>query len=295
LAVLLLLAAPTAVQAQFSYIINADNTVTITGLTAGSGGAVTIPATTNGLRVTSIAMNAFLNCHSLTSVTIANGVTSIGANAFEGCSLTNVAIPDTNLGDYAFEHSDLTSLTIPDSVTNIADFAFAVSDLTSLTIANGVTTIGEAAFADNNLASVTIPGSVTNIREGAFANNSLTSVFFTGSAPIADSSVFSGNNNPTVYYLPGTTGWSSPFASRQALLWNALIQTNATNFGVQSNQFGFYITGTFYIPIVVEACTNLANPVWIPIQTFTLTSGLAYFSEPLQTNNSGRYYRISSP
>ena len=55
LAVLLLLAAPTAVQAQFSYIINADNTVTITGLTAGSGGAVTIPATTNGLRVTAYA------------------------------------------------------------------------------------------------------------------------------------------------------------------------------------------------------------------------------------------------
>ena len=75
----------------------------------------------------------------------------------------------------------------------------------------------------------------------------------------------------------------------------APIQTSGTNFGVRSNQFGFNITGTPYIPIVVEASTNLAGPVWIPIQTLTLTSGMVYFSEPLQTNSSGRYYRISSP
>jgi hypothetical protein len=31
------------------------------------------------------------------------------------------------------------------------------------------------------------------------------------------------------------------------------------------------ITGTTNIPIVVEDRTNLANPVWIPLQTLTLT------------------------
>jgi hypothetical protein len=45
----------------------------------------------------------------------------------------------------------------------------------------------------------------------------------------------------------------------------------------------------------VEACTNLANAMWTPLLTLTLTNGLFYFSEPLQTNNTGRYYRISSP
>ena len=64
---------------------------------------------------------------------------------------------------------------------------------------------------------------------------------------------------------------------------------------VQNNQFGFNVTGTVNIPIVIEACTNLANPVWTPLLTGTLTNGLLYFSEPLQTNLSGRYYRISSP
>jgi hypothetical protein len=46
---------------------------------------------------------------------------------------------------------------------------------------------------------------------------------------------------------------------------------------------------------VVEACTNLASPVWVPLQTNSLTNGSFYFSEPLQTNVSGRYYRVVSP
>jgi hypothetical protein len=45
----------------------------------------------------------------------------------------------------------------------------------------------------------------------------------------------------------------------------------------------------------VEACTNLATPVWTPLQTLTLTNGSFYFTEPFQTNSAARYYRISSP
>jgi hypothetical protein len=79
------------------------------------------------------------------------------------------------------------------------------------------------------------------------------------------------------------------------VLWNPLIQTGDGNFGVQNNQFGFDITGTAGIPIVVEACTNLANPVWTPLTNVTLTGGQFYFSEPLQSNASGRYYRVNLP
>jgi len=55
------------------------------------------------------------------------------------------------------------------------------------------------------------------------------------------------------------------------------------------------ITGTTNIPIVVEACTNLASPVWTPLQTVTLTNGLFYFSDPQWTNYSGRFYSIQMP
>jgi hypothetical protein len=83
-------------------------------------------------------------------------------------------------------------------------------------------------------------------------------------------------------------------------LWNPLAQTSSTSFGVLTNQFGFNITGSSNLVIVVEACTNLANSSWTPVGTNTLntfigTNGTSYFSDPQWTNNPGRFYRLRSP
>ena len=59
--------------------------------------------------------------------------------------------------------------------------------------------------------------------------------------------------------------------------------------------FGFNITGAGNMVVVVEACTNLSNPVWQPVQTNTLTGGMSYFSDPQWTNYPGRFYRLCSP
>ena len=64
---------------------------------------------------------------------------------------------------------------------------------------------------------------------------------------------------------------------------------------LQTNQFGFTITGTTNIPILVEACANLASPSWTALQTCTLTNGSIYFSDPQRTNYTARLYRIRSP
>ena len=107
--------------------------------------------------------------------------------------------------------------------------------------------------------------------------------------------VFSGDNNATVYYLPGTTGWGSTFGGRPTVLWNPQVQTGDASFGVRTNRFGFTITGTSNLVIVVEACTNLANPIWSPVGTNTLTGGSSYFSDPQWTNYPARFYRLRSP
>ena len=93
----------------------------------GKDTALTLPANCHGKNY-GIYQYAFYECSSLTSVTIMEGVTSIGDRAFSGCSsLTSITIPDsvTSIGIYAFEGcSRLTSITIPDSVTSIGSSAF---------------------------------------------------------------------------------------------------------------------------------------------------------------------------
>jgi hypothetical protein len=72
------------------------------------------------------------------------------------------------------------------------------------------------------------------------------------------------------------------------------IQTTNASFGVRTNMFGFTIAGPINMPVIVEAATNLANHVWQPLQTNTLTNGSFYFGDAQWTNYPRRFYRIRS-
>jgi len=91
LGVLMLLTLFSAARAQF-VTGTFGNQITITGY-SGTGGAVSIPSTINGLPVTIIDERAFESCLSLTSVTIPNSVLFIGISAFQSCpNLTSLTI-----------------------------------------------------------------------------------------------------------------------------------------------------------------------------------------------------------
>lgn len=115
---------------------------------------------------------------------IKEGVTNIGASAFNGCSsLVSVEIPSsvTSIEKYAFLYcSSLASVEIPNSVTSIGDGAFTYcSSMTSVKMSNSLTSIGSLAFLGcYKLTSVEIPGSVTSMEYGVFTDNGLTSVIF---------------------------------------------------------------------------------------------------------------------
>lgn len=229
------------------------NAITITGFN-GPGGAITIPSTINGLPVTSIGFSAFFDRSTLTSITLPNSVTSIGADAFENCPLTNI--------------------TFGNGLTSIGANAFSsCGGLGSIVIPNSVTSIGEDAF---------------NPCIG------LLNVYFNGNAPSADSSVFWSAVPTSVYYLAGNTGWGATFGGRPAVMWNPAIQTTNASFGITNNQMAFTITGPSNIPIVVQASTNLQAGAWINLQSCTLTNGSITFADPAWTNYPGRFYRISS-
>ena len=277
LPLLSLLTLPAAVQAQFAYTVD-QGKITITGYT-GPGGAVVIPGKTNGHTVISIGDGAFSGRTDLTSITIPDSVTSIGYMAFWDCT-------------------SLASVTIGTNVRLIGMSAFyGCTSLRNLTIPDSVSYIGFSAFeACTSLKTVTMGTGVTDIRGDAFSScGSLTGVYFRGNAPSLAYGTFDDDDNATVYYLAGTTGWGGSFGDRPAVLWDSPVKATAASFGVRTNRFCFNITGTTNIPIVVEACTNLASASWTPLQSCTITNGSIYFSDPQWTNYPARFYRIRSP
>jgi hypothetical protein len=58
----------------------------------------------------------------------------------------------------------------------------------------------------------------------------------------------------------------------------------------------FNLTGPTNTTIVVEACTNLSHPVWLPVATNTFSGiGTSTFSDPKSGSYPSRYYRVRSP
>lgn len=206
---------------------------------------------------------------------------------FDRLQTTLVEYPDGKVGGYVvpagvvsigvsafLECTNLTSVTIPDTVTNIGSQAFGeCSYLSRVTIGNRLATIGDYAF-----------------QYCVF----LKSLYFTGNAPTTNSDVLTGDMFATVYYSPGTTGWGSTYDGLPAVLWNPQVQNDAS-FGLLNNQFGFDISGNSNLVVVVEATTNLLNPVWLPVVTNSLTSGSSHFSDVQSANYPGRFYRLSVP
>ena len=142
--------------------------------------------------------------------------TSIGMEAFAGCdSLTSIDIPSgvTSIGDYAFVNcTRFTSIDIPNGVTTIGSGVFqGCTSLTSCTIGSGVTSIGTQAFIGcSSLTSVTIGSGVTSIGDYAFNNcTNLTSIVSNATtAPTIQNSTFNGvKANGTLTVPSGSTGY----------------------------------------------------------------------------------------
>ena len=152
--------------------------------------------------VTSIGNNAFYYCYSLASVSIPSGVTSIGSSAFQYCyALASVSIPSgvTSVGSNAFSGCySLASVSIPSGVTSISNSAFyGCYSLASVSIPSGVTSIGSNVFQYcYSLASVSIPSGVTS-----FGNNALHSCYSLVSVSIPSGVTSIGSN--AFYYCYG--------------------------------------------------------------------------------------------
>ncbi len=178
----------------YIFYVDEDNIELLVYL--GDETAITLPSDYEGKNY-KIGDYAFFGCSSLTSITIPDGVTSIGDNAFYCRSLTSITIPESvkTIGNDAFSYCrGLTSVTIPEGLTKIGDCAFeGCYSLTSITLPSSLTSIGFGAFRDcYSLTSITLPEGVTEIGYDAFVNcRSLTSVIILGSVTEIEDRAFS--------------------------------------------------------------------------------------------------------
>jgi len=195
-------------------------------------GNLIIPNTVvdNGITytVTAIEPYAFIDCNSLTNVSVPNSVSSIGAGAFQSCgALTNINIPNsvTAINDSTFYYcTSLASISIPNSVTSIGANAFTrCESLTSISIPNSVTFINFYAFYRcSGITSLSIPNSVTFIDAYAFAKcTSLTSLDIPSSVNNIGGHVFENCTSLTSV----TVHWATPLAVINTLFNNVNVSS----------------------------------------------------------------------
>jgi hypothetical protein len=271
--------------------------------------------------VTAVGDSAFSGCDSLAGITVDDANTAYSSTngvLFNKGQTLLIQYPGGKAGTF----------TIPASVTTIQERAFITSyglvaidvdganayysstngvlfskDGTMLiqcpggkageyTVPAGVSNIGKRAFAAcHSLTDVTIPASVTNIGERAFEDGRLTGVYFLGNAPAITGNIFDGcGDDLSVYVLTGATGWDAPFAGYPATPWPPEI--SAAGQDSQTGHFGFQADWVVGMKATFEACTNLVNPDWLPLQTNTFTNASVHFSDPQWTNHPNRFYRL---
>ncbi len=167
-----------------------------------------IPETVNGYPVTGIE-SAFKRHTGIVSVTLPEGLKTIGTSAFEDASnLKKVNIPSTvtSIGDYAFaDCSSLTEITLPEGLTSIGIQSFAnCTGLTEIVFPDGFTSIGDVAFLScAGLAKVKFSDSITKIGSGAFFScTGLTEIDLPERLTIIDVIAFWGCSGLTEIVIP---------------------------------------------------------------------------------------------
>uniref|UniRef100_UPI00259B88D9 leucine-rich repeat protein n=1 Tax=uncultured Porphyromonas sp. TaxID=159274 RepID=UPI00259B88D9 len=180
--------------------------------------SITLP---EGLKT--IGESAFSGCDSLTSITLPMSLTDIGTNPFEGLQLKiNNLSPHFCIEDDVLFTADKNRLvaycssentySVPCTVKTIGDYAFReCKSLTSITLPEGLKTIGSGAFCGcDNLTSITLPKSLTNIEGNPFCGSQQKINNLSPHFCIEDDVLFTADKNRLVAYCSSENTYSVP-------------------------------------------------------------------------------------
>jgi hypothetical protein len=236
------------------------------------------------------------------SYEIPSEVTKLADEAFYGCAaLRSLVIPGSikEFGDLAFlDCAGLTNAVLGEGLKEISYGAFtSCASLTTVSLPETLETIGGFAFSScSNLARLTIPASVTHLDAAVFDGcPNLKSVYFEGKAPSLGFVDPFDDTNGAVYYLAGSSGWSSTFGGRPARLWNPQIRAVGLELGAPRRSVSFEISGAPDLVVRIESAATLSSTSWLSFATVTLTNGAAVLSEAIEANGRSRFYRAMIP
>lgn len=233
--------------------------------------------------VTSVGDCCFRYNHSLASVDLCDGMTSIGRNAFSGTAITSIDIPPsvTFIGNLAFSSSRLISVEVPDTVTSLGKSAFAKCvNLISLKLGNGITVLSQGLIADTVKMETFVYGdNVTVVDRWLTAGSALES-----------------------FYVSPTVRWISPDAFSTFTIDNLkTIDVDPDN-GIYASSDGMLFTKDmtelvrllparnlteYKVPDTVTTISDKAFYNCRALTSLTLCEGLSYIGEAVFGNCAG--------
>ena len=195
----------------------------------------------------------FYNCSSLASVTLPDGLTTIGTNAFRNCySLSSVNIPEsvTTVENNAFQNCS--SLAEPLYSSKLFVF-MPTSKEGTYDVPDGITEIAPYAFRNcYYLTKITIPESVTTVGNYAFQN-------CTGlTEPVYNSTLFACMpvNSTGSYTIPDGIKTVAPYAFNNCnSLINVIVPEGVTSIGEYAFYYCNSLTGVT-LPASTESIGN---------------------------------------
>lgn len=167
-----------------------------------------------------VAPSKYYSEDSLETVSLEEGITSIGDYAFAYCSkLANITMSNTitSIGNYAFYHSSLTNILIPDSVISIGDYAFGIRSLENIVLGDNLQYIGGDVFDINSPYYTNLTADETNwqndilyVKNYVLSNrNSVTDVVLKDGTKVIAGGAFYGSSLSSIIVPEGVLGIGS--------------------------------------------------------------------------------------
>lgn len=224
------------------------------------------------------------------------GNTIVSGYIYDAVESSSSTFPVTHSGRYGILLGDNQLASLSQALTTIPGQYYILS-LWLENMSSGMTQIFKVSWNTNSVTTNTI---CSIVNPPAFSWTNLQ--FLVTTTSTNTTLLIQAENDPSAFGLDEISLTPIPKPTLQASVIppNGFQLSWVTAPGMQTNPFGFDITGSSNLVILVDTCTNIAYPAWTPIgnnlgNSFISSNGTYYFKDLDWTNYQSKFYRFHSP